>query len=116
MLLSNKHDLYNGLCSGCFAAIKQLDVNPDDLYNKMLCSRCQAELEALPPRHKKTFDELKKKLEKADGRIKFLEGKIQIYESHMIRHGMSPQEAGSDYRSGIFKTLASDFGIGMPVT
>ena len=94
MKLRNDHELFNGLCCGCNAAVKGEDVNPDCLYRKLLCGRCLAELEELPLRHKVVFDRLKREMEKVIGRVEFLNTKVALLEGFIISHGLNPDAAG----------------------
>ena len=103
MKMSNAREIFDGLCRGCNAAVKQEDIDPDSLYKTWLCGRCRAELEQLPPRHKITFDKIKREIEKVTGTVKFLEEKCAVLEGFILAHGLNPQEADEEYhyaRSG----------------
>jgi len=97
MKLTNVHEYFNGLCCGCNAAVKQEDVDPDSLYRTWLCSRCRAELEQLPPRHKRTVEKLKREMESVLGKVRFLDGKIAVLEGFIVAHGLNPQAADDSY-------------------
>jgi hypothetical protein len=97
MKMRNDYEFFQGLCCGCRAAIKQEDVDPDKLYDQWLCFRCRAELEELPPRHKITFDNLKREMEKVYGKAKHLEGTVAVLEGFIIAHGLNPNEADDSY-------------------
>lgn len=97
MKLRNDHEFFNGLCCGCNAAVKQKDVNPDDLYNQWLCGRCQAELERLPPRYQIVFDKLKREIKKVVGEVGFLNDKTAVLEGFIRAHGLNPMEASDSY-------------------
>jgi len=97
MKLTNVHEYFNGLCCGCNAAVKQEDVDPDSLYRMWLCSRCRAELEQLPPRHKRTVEKLKREMESVAGKVRFLDGKIAVLEGFIVAHGLNPQAADDSY-------------------
>lgn len=94
MKLRNSHLFYNGLCSGCNAAVKQKDVDPDKIYQGWLCGRCQAELEELPPRYQVVFDRLKREMNKVGGQVEFLNNRIKMLEEYMVANDLNPQEAG----------------------
>ena len=97
MKLNNNHVFFNGLCSGCDAAVKQEEVDPDKIYSQLLCGRCCAELEQLPPRYRVVFNRLKSEMEKVAGNEKFLNGKISVLEGFIIAHGLNPQCAEDKY-------------------
>jgi len=103
MKMSNKHELYNAMCTGCSTALKQEDIDPDWLYRQWLCGRCRTELEQLPPRHKIVFDRLKDEIKDMVGEVKFLRKKCAVLEKFLIKNGTTPQEVYDDDSLNITK-------------
>ena len=90
-------EVYDGLCCGCASAVKQENINLNELYLQLLCGHCRAELERLPLRHKITFDKLKRAIGTIAGEIKFLERKVLVLERFILAHGLNPQTVDDSY-------------------
>jgi len=97
MKMDNSHEFYNGLCCGCNAAVKQVDIDPDYTYTQCLCGRCLAELETLPPRHQVVFTRLQRKMKAVLSEAKHRAETIKVLEGYIMAHGLNPGDADDSY-------------------
>jgi len=97
--MSNDHELFNGICRGCHAAVKQEDIDPDYLYTQVICGRCLKELETLPPRHQIVFTRLQKETKKALACAEHRAQTIAVLRGFIRAHGLNPDEADDSYMS-----------------
>lgn len=106
MKMSNEHEVFNGLCCGCDAAVKQEEVDPDKLYTQWLCGRCRKELEQLPPRHATTFIKLQREMTAIESKVRYLERNAVILKGFISAHGLNPDAAEDSYANVVTSTSA----------
>jgi hypothetical protein len=100
-----KHDddfIYNGLCAGCDASCKEIDIDPEKYLSKQwLCGRCRidlerAQIEELPVylkyRWNKLLHELSNALENIEGQKRV----SALYMKVLLDHGINPQAIRDD--------------------